>query len=36
MELNLTRVDYLQSGLTHPRTMKLLPSPGGKAQQKVN
>lgn len=35
MELNLTRVDYLQSGLTHPRTMRLLPSPGGKAQQKV-
>ncbi len=25
----------MQSGLTHPRTMRLLPSPGGNAQQKV-
>ena len=31
----MSRVDYLQTGLTNPRTMKLLPSPGGKAQQKV-
>ena len=35
MELDLNRVDYLQVGLTHPRTMRLMPSPGGKAQQKV-
>eukprot|EP00095_Tigriopus_kingsejongensis_P011869 maker-scaffold180_size281610-snap-gene-0.36 protein:Tk11869 transcript:maker-scaffold180_size281610-snap-gene-0.36-mRNA-1 annotation:"bardet-biedl syndrome 7 protein homolog" len=36
MDLNLSRVDYLQLGLTSPKCMKLLPSPGGKAQQKVS
>ncbi len=35
MDLNLSRVDYMQVSLTHPKTMKLLPSLGGKAQQKV-
>ena len=35
MELELTRVEFLQTGLTSGRTMRLLPSPGGKNQQRV-
>ncbi|XP_071950481.1 BBSome complex member BBS7-like [Antedon mediterranea] len=35
MELNLTRVDYLQVGVTCPRTMRLLPEKKTKAAQKV-
>jgi hypothetical protein len=35
MDLDLTRVDYLQVGLTHPKCASLLPSNGIKAQQKV-
>ncbi|XP_076319591.1 BBSome complex member BBS7-like isoform X4 [Tachypleus tridentatus] len=35
MELNLNRVDYLQVGVTSPRTMKLLPAGEKKGCQKV-
>ncbi|XP_071846430.1 BBSome complex member BBS7-like isoform X1 [Apostichopus japonicus] len=35
MELNLTRVDYMQVGVTSPRTMKLLPEKKHKAPQRV-
>ncbi|XP_072040568.1 BBSome complex member BBS7-like [Amphiura filiformis] len=35
MELNLTRKDYLQVGVTSPRTMKLLPEKKSKIQQKI-
>jgi len=35
MDLDLTRVDYIQVGLTHPKCARLLPSAGIKAQQKV-
>ena len=38
MDLNLTRVDYTQVGLTNPKTMRLLPPPNAlqnKFQQKV-
>ncbi|XP_052005898.1 Bardet-Biedl syndrome 7 protein isoform X2 [Xyrauchen texanus] len=35
MELNLNHVDYLQVGVTSQKTMKLLPSVGRKATQKV-
>ena len=35
MELDLTRVELLQTGLTSGRTMRLLPGPGGKNQQRV-
>ncbi|XP_022235384.1 Bardet-Biedl syndrome 7 protein homolog, partial [Limulus polyphemus] len=35
MELNLNRVDYLQVGVTSPRTMKLLPAGEKKSCQKV-
>ncbi|XP_023646690.1 Bardet-Biedl syndrome 7 protein isoform X2 [Paramormyrops kingsleyae] len=35
MELNLNRVDYLQVGVTSQKTMKLLPTAGRKATQKV-
>ncbi|XP_048365921.1 Bardet-Biedl syndrome 7 protein [Sphaerodactylus townsendi] len=35
MDLDLTRVDYLQVGVTSQKTMKLLPSSGRKATQKV-
>ncbi|PIK61079.1 putative Bardet-Biedl syndrome 7 protein [Apostichopus japonicus] len=35
MELNLTRVDYMQLGVTSPRTMKLLPEKKHKAPQRV-
>ena len=35
MELELTRVELLQTGLTGGRTMRLLPGPGGKNQQRV-
>ncbi|XP_077156527.1 BBSome complex member BBS7 [Paroedura picta] len=35
MELNLSRVDYLQVGVTSQKTMKLLPTSGRKAMQKV-
>ena len=35
MELELTRVEYLQVGLTSGRTLRLLPGAGGKAQQRV-
>ncbi|XP_060102819.1 Bardet-Biedl syndrome 7 protein [Heteronotia binoei] len=35
MELNLSRVDYLQVGVTSQKTMKLLPTSGRKATQKV-
>ncbi|XP_053487736.1 Bardet-Biedl syndrome 7 protein isoform X1 [Ictalurus furcatus] len=35
MELNLKHVDYLQVGVTSPKTMKLLPAVGRKATQKV-
>lgn len=35
MELNLKHVDYLQVGVTSPKTMKLLPAVGHKATQKV-
>ncbi|KAL8206988.1 UNVERIFIED_CONTAM: Bardet-Biedl syndrome 7 protein, partial [Gekko kuhli] len=35
MELSLTRVDYLQVGVTSQKTMKLLPTSGRKAMQKV-
>jgi hypothetical protein len=34
-DLDLSRVDYLQVGLLNPKTANLLPSVGGKAQQKV-
>ena len=39
MDLGLTRVDLLQTGLTYPKTAKLLPPPGApsqKQQQKVS
>ncbi|KAF7707032.1 hypothetical protein HF521_018250 [Silurus meridionalis] len=35
MELHLKHVDYLQVGVTSPKTMKLLPAVGRKAMQKV-
>ncbi|KAG7328903.1 hypothetical protein KOW79_007077 [Hemibagrus wyckioides] len=35
MELNLKHVDYLQVGVTSPKTMKVLPAVGRKATQKV-
>ena len=35
MELDLTRVEFLQTGLTSGRTLRLLPGPGGKNQQRV-
>eukprot|EP00057_Strongylocentrotus_purpuratus_P006712 XP_011661186.1 PREDICTED: Bardet-Biedl syndrome 7 protein homolog [Strongylocentrotus purpuratus] len=35
MELSLNRVDYLQVGVTCPRTMRLLPEKKAKAPQKV-
>ncbi|XP_027010318.1 Bardet-Biedl syndrome 7 protein isoform X1 [Tachysurus fulvidraco] len=35
MELNLKHVDYLQVGVTSPKTMKILPAVGRKATQKV-
>ncbi|KAM9470198.1 BBSome complex member BBS7 [Clarias gariepinus] len=35
MELNLKHVDYLQVGVTSPKTMKLLPVVGRKGTQKV-
>ncbi|KAK4304694.1 hypothetical protein Pmani_023378 [Petrolisthes manimaculis] len=35
MELSLTRVDYLQVGLTSPRCLRVLPSSTPKTQQKV-
>ncbi|XP_078457100.1 BBSome complex member BBS7 isoform X1 [Lampetra fluviatilis] len=35
MELNLSRVDYLQVGVTSQKTMKLLPPSGRRAMQKV-
>ena len=35
MELKLSRVDYMQVGLTSPKTTRLLPSMGGLSQQKV-
>ena len=35
MELKLSRVDYMQVGLTAPKTTRLLPSMGGLSQQKV-
>ncbi|XP_054846503.1 Bardet-Biedl syndrome 7 protein isoform X1 [Eublepharis macularius] len=35
MDLSLTRVDYLQVGVTSQKTMKLLPASGRKATQKV-
>ncbi|KAK8403217.1 hypothetical protein O3P69_000389 [Scylla paramamosain] len=35
MELNLTRVDYMQVGLTSPRCLRVLPSGTPKGQQKV-
>ncbi|XP_074649766.1 BBSome complex member BBS7-like [Tubulanus polymorphus] len=35
MELNLSRVDYLQVGVTSPRTMKILPNKVGKDPQKI-
>jgi len=35
MELELTRVEYLQVGITSGRTLRLLPGAGGKAQQRV-
>lgn len=35
MELNLTRLDYLQVGVTSPKTMKLLSGGGKRAAQKV-
>ena len=35
MELSLTRVDYLQVGLTYPRCLRVLPSSTPKVQQKV-
>ena len=35
MELELTRVELLQTGLTGGRTMSLMPGPGGKNQQRV-
>ncbi len=35
MELKLSRVDYLQVGLTKQKSMRLLPSSGGLSQQKV-
>ncbi|XP_066957827.1 Bardet-Biedl syndrome 7 protein homolog [Macrobrachium rosenbergii] len=35
MQLNLTRVDYLQVGLTSSHCVRVLPSSGAKAQQKV-
>ena len=36
MELSLNRMDYLQVGLTSSRTTRLMPTPGGKSQQKVS
>ncbi|KAK7070006.1 Bardet-Biedl syndrome 7 protein, partial [Halocaridina rubra] len=35
MDLNLTRVDYLQVGLTSTHCVRVLPSSGTKSQQKV-
>ncbi|XP_072192024.1 BBSome complex member BBS7 isoform X1 [Excalfactoria chinensis] len=35
MELSLTRVDYLQVGVTAQKTMRLLPASGRRATQKV-
>lgn len=35
MELNLTRLDYLQVGVTSPKTMKLLSSGGKRSAQKI-
>ena len=35
MDLDLSRIDYLQVGLTNPKTMRLLPSASLKSQQKV-
>ncbi|KAJ7357670.1 Bardet-Biedl syndrome 7 protein [Desmophyllum pertusum] len=35
MELNLTRLDFLQVGVTSPKTMKLLSSGGKRSAQKV-
>lgn len=35
MELSLSRVDYLQVGLTNPKTTRLLPVTAAKEQQKV-
>ncbi|XP_030047637.1 BBSome complex member BBS7 [Microcaecilia unicolor] len=35
MELNLNRVDYIQVGVTSPKTMRLLPASGRRATQKV-
>ncbi|XP_071527283.1 BBSome complex member BBS7-like isoform X2 [Panulirus ornatus] len=35
MELNLTRVDYVQVGLTSPKCLRVLPSSSPKSQQKV-
>ncbi|EDO28324.1 predicted protein [Nematostella vectensis] len=35
MELSLTRSDYLQVGVTSPKTLKLLPSGGKRSTQKV-
>ena len=35
MESELHRVEYLQAGLTQGRTLRLLPGPGGKQQQRV-
>ena len=35
MDLELSRVEYLQAGLTSGRTLRLLPGPGGKQQQRV-
>ncbi|XP_047495998.1 Bardet-Biedl syndrome 7 protein homolog [Penaeus chinensis] len=35
MELNLTRVDYLQVGLTSTKCLRVLPSTAPKSQQKV-
>ncbi|XP_037790498.1 Bardet-Biedl syndrome 7 protein homolog [Penaeus monodon] len=35
MELNLTRVDYLQVGLTSTKCLRVLPSTSPKSQQKV-
>ena len=35
MELELNRVELLQTGLTSGKTLRLLPGPGGKSQQRV-
>ncbi|XP_048589295.1 Bardet-Biedl syndrome 7 protein homolog [Nematostella vectensis] len=35
MELSLTRSDYLQVGVTSPKTLKLLPSGGKRSTQKI-